>query len=160
MSVITSLLAMPSRMTIVWTYLLERGPEGVAAEELASFVRPVSLQKRQGNNTESGSPAMFNDVITEMQHLGIVTSSPDGLVALTPESPKKDSPSLVEYLERVLLDSESAAAHGQGEFPKAMAWLLTRDPHQPLAWRGGYKGQVSDDCGEDLRSFDLTDEAR
>jgi len=159
MSVITSLLAMPSRMTIVWSYLLERGSEGVAAEELASFVRPVSLQKRQGNNTESGSPAMFNNVITEMQHLGIVTRSQDGVVTLTPESPKKDSHSLVEYLEQVLLNSESAAAHGQEEFPKAMAWLLTRDPYQPLAWKGGYRGQVSDDCG-DVGAFDLTDEAR
>lgn len=160
MSVITSVTTVPGRLTIVWTYLLERGAEGVAAEELASLMRPVSLQKRQGNNTESGSPAMFNDVITEIQNLGIVTKSREGLVTLTPESPKKDSSSLVEYLERILLDLERAATHGQRAFPKAMAWLLTRDPHQPLAWKGGYKLQVSKDCGEDIGAFDLTDEAR
>ncbi len=82
MSVITSVTAVPNRLTIIWALLLERGAKGVAAEELASLVRPVSLQRRQGDGSEPGSEAMFDAVITEMQNLGIVTRTREGLVTL------------------------------------------------------------------------------
>lgn len=160
MSVITSVTAVPNRMTIVWALLVERGKEGIVAEELASLVRPVALQRRQGDGSEPGSAVMFNEVITEMQNLGIITRTREGLVTLTPEAPTRDSSSLIEYIERILLDPESAVEHGQRSFAEAMAWFLTRDPYRPLPWKGGYKGQVSEDCGEDTGAFDLTDEAR
>lgn len=160
MSVITSVTAMPNRFTIVWRYLLDHGGEGIAAEELESLVRPVSLQTRQTDGSEAGSGAMFNDVIGEMQNLGIVSKTGEGRITLTQEAPAKDSSSLVEYLERVLLDPELSAEHNQRAFAKAMAWFLTRDPQHPLAWKGGYRGLVYEDCGEDSGAYDLTDEAR
>ena len=159
MSVITSVTAVPSRLTIVWSHLLDRGADGIAADELASLVRPVSLQRRGGDDSEIGSEAMFNGVISEMQNLGIVTRK-EGLLALTPDAPTKRESTLVKHMERVLLDPELAAAHGQRAFAQALAWFLTRDPHQPLPWKGGYRGVVSEDCGEEAGSFDLTDEAR
>ena len=160
MSVITSVTAVPSRLTIVWTYLLERGADGIEDDELASLVRPVSLQRRRGDDSELGSDAMFNEVISEMQSLGIVTRTEEGLLALAPDAPTKRESTLVQYMERVLLDPGLAVAHGQRAFAQAIAWLLTRDPHQPLPWAGGYRGVVSEDCGEESGSFDLTDEAR
>ena len=160
MSVVTSVTAVPSRLTIVWTYLQERGGDGVPVDELSSLVRPASLQKRGGDDTESSPAAMFNSVIGEMQNLGIVTRTEGGLLALTPEAANNQEGSAIQYLERILVDPKLADAHGQRAIAQAIAWFLTRDPYRPLPWGGGYRGDVTEDCGEDIASFDLTDEAR
>jgi hypothetical protein len=160
MSVVTNLTVAPSRLTTVWKFLLDREPEGITSSQLENLVRPASLQSRQGEDSESGSSAMFNDVMAEMQNLGIVDRGEDGKLTLSKDAPHKDSSSLVEYLERVLLDPLLAEEHAQRAFPKAMAWLLTRDPIQPPSWKGGYRAQITADCGSDVGSFDLTDEAR
>lgn len=160
MSVVTTVTAVPSRLTIVWKFLLDRDPTGIKSDQLEKLVRPPSLQRRQGDGSESGSSAMFDGVMTEIQNLGIVDKGTDGTLTLSKDSPKKGTASLVDYLERVLLDPILAEEHGQRSLPRAMAWLLTRDPIQPLSWKGGYRSEVTTDCGENVGAFDLTDEAR
>ncbi len=159
MSVITSVTAMPNRLNIIWTLLSKAGIEGITTEELSSLVRPVSLQRRQMDGSDPGSHVMFNEVITEMQNLRIVAKDQTVKMTLTSEA-SKESFSLIRYLERILLDPDLALEHGQRAFSDAMSWLLTLDPCNPVPWKGGYKGLVSEDCGENIGAFDLTDEAR
>ena len=167
MSVITTFTAMPNRLTIVWKYLLECGPNGASSDQLESLISPPSLkrQKPEQEDDEEPGPAsrrtgIYDGVLTEIQNLGIVEKDDRGILTLSKNAPQKDALSLVEYLERVLLDPELAEEHGQKAFPKAMSWLLTRDPFWPLVFQGGFRAEVTGDCRDDVGSFELTNQAR
>jgi hypothetical protein len=155
-------------MTIVWKYLLERGPEGVSTDQLENLIQPVSLKRKVRDSEDEEEPgsdsrekkSIYDGVLTEIQNLRIVEKDDNEMLTLSKNAPKKDALSLVEYLERVLLDPELAEEHGQKAFPQAMSWLLTRDPFQPLAFRGGFRAEVTRDYGDDVGSFELTNQAR
>jgi hypothetical protein len=160
MSVVTSFTAVPNRITIIWELLLKSGASGIPSEELSSLVRPVSLQKRQRDESESGSDRMFSEVIAEMQNLGIIAKSREAILNLTTEARGKEAVSLKGYLEQSLLDPQLALNRNQGAVAEAMAWFLTRNPYEPLPWKANFTEYVKEDCGEDARAFDLTDQAR
>ncbi len=157
MSVITSWPAVPSRISIVWSYLKRAGPGGVNAEEFRCLFSPRSLQAGQHDDEDERSGTSIADhVVNEMRNLGLVQSGMDGSFALAPGAPNGDEGVLLTFLERRLLDPGEAELCGQKAFPLALAWFLVQDPAIPLSWGQNYSGQVQDDCGRESGSFELT----
>jgi len=160
MSVVTSLTAVPNRMVIVWKYLMVTEKTGINESELARLLRPTSLQRRQGDSDEDRSATMVNEVLSEMQALGIVKRDKGGKITLKSIISDGDNGKFLEYVEKRLLDPEIADKHGQGRFPGALVWFLVQDPTYPLKWSQNYIEQIEADCGANTSAFDLTDVAR
>ena len=103
---------------------------------------------------------MGDAVIGEMRNLGLLVRTGEGNLTMASDSPGSDEDELLAYLELRLLDPFVADQYHQRSFPRALAWFLTKDPSIPLEWGRNYREDVSKDCGEDVGSYELTNEAR
>ncbi|MDE2715750.1 MAG: protein DpdG [Chloroflexota bacterium] len=158
MSVISSLTATPNRLKITIRFVSSCGSSGIKQDLLQQTLLPAELARGQSGDEElQGGSAVGDEVVRELRNLGMLVLSDDDSL--------KVSPGLIEYgfvdfLQDKMLNPEEAEKHGQGALPKALAWLLSRDPARPLAWEDNYRGLVEQDCGPEGASFELTNRAR
>ena len=158
MSVIASLTATPNRLKIALRFVSSCGSSGIEEELLQQTLLPAELTRGQsGDDEPQGGSAVGDEVVRELRNLGmLVLGDNDSLTV----SPGLTEYGFVDYLQEKLLNPEEAEKHGQGALPKALAWLLCRDPATPLAWEDNYRGLVEQDCGPEGASFELTNRAR
>ncbi len=158
MSVITSLTATPNRLKIALRFVSSCGSSGAKEDLLQQTLLPAELTSGQsGNDEQQGGSAVGDEVVRELRNLGmLILGDNDSLTV----SPGLTEDGFVDYLQEKLLNPEEAEKHGQGALPRALAWLLCRDPATPLAWEDNYSGLVEQDCGPEGASFELTNRAR
>ena len=161
MSVMTSFPVTPNRIKIIWEYVGSADVKSVDAGELRNLLAPPSLRRTDPQGEETGpGRTMGDDVVDEMCTLGLLERSGKGTLKRASGSPKNGEPDLLGWLEQRLLDPLSAERFRQRSFPMALSWVLTNDPLKPLEWGRNYKEEVSTDCGDDIDSYDLTNEQR
>ena len=158
MSVIASLTATPNRLKIAIRFVSSCGSSGIKEDLLQQTLLPAELTRGQsGDDEPQGGSAVGDEVVRELRNLGmLVLGEGDSLTV----SPGLTEYGFVDFLQEMLLNPEEAEKHGQGALPKALAWLLCRDPSRPLAWEDNYRGLVEQDCGPEGASFELTNRAR
>ena len=160
MSVITSWGATPNRMSIALRFVSLSGPSGVVDDILQQTLLPRELARNQaGDDDPQGGSAIGSEVVFELRNLGMLISSGQGALVVSPSLKDIGEDRFVEYLKEKLLDPAEAAKHHQGAFPSALAWFLCQDPTIPLPWGSNYKELVDQDCGPEDSSFELRNAA-
>lgn len=131
MSVISRVAATPNRLEIIIRVLARCGD--LTQDDLLSLLSPSSLA---GDDAEDGPGATATNALAEAKRLGIVVEerAASGGTVLTLAEPfrGRTPPSLLSYLEPILLDPATAAQFDQEDVPKALAWLLSQDPRAPI----------------------------
>ena len=156
MSVVTSVTATPNRLYAVWE-LLDGSPKGMTQTEIASQVTPPSLSRVRRDDDPDRQGAILPEVLSELRNLHVIESGDEGRFMLTDQVRRMTSSQKFHFLEDQIVQPRLADGNRQVRVCQALAWLLTRDPLDPLPWQGGLRSEVEDDCGSPL---DLTDEAR
>lgn len=151
MSVLTNLVVTPNRVAIVSRFVAQRGEAGISRADLRAFLAPRSLRN-------ADSDATAETVIREACSLGVIVEDGEGVVRSGPAVAITDDPMV--QIERILMEPALAEEAGQLRFGYALAWFLTCDPAQPLAFTESVTRRVADDCGDDINSYDLTNAAR
>ena len=161
MSVIASLTATPNRLKIALQFVASCGSSGIQEGLLQQTLLPAELARSQSGDDEPlGGSAVGDEVVRELRNLGMLVLGDDGSLTVSPGLTRLTEDGFVDYLQEKLLNPEEAEKHGQGALPKALAWLLCRDPATPLAWGDNYRGLVEQDCGPGEAFFELTNGAR
>ena len=156
MSVITSWGATPNRMDIALRFVSLSGPSGVLDDILQQTLLPGELARNQvGDEDPQGGSAIGSEVVSELRNLGMLVSSDQGALVVSPSLRDMSKDRFVEYLQGKLLNPAEAAKHHQGAFPGALAWFLCQDPAIPLPWSDNYRELVDQDCGPEDSSFEL-----
>lgn len=157
MSVISSVTVTPNRIEIIARYLESRGARGVSRVDLEKILSPEALRR-----TTSEVSSTVTEALTESFRLGLAErfdfegSEFIRFVASTDLKPA----SLLERLERILLNSDTAETTGQSEFRRALAWLLSQDPRTPMKINENPRLRIQEQCSGAVNSFDLTDYSR
>jgi hypothetical protein len=93
--------------------------------------RGLRRQNPEGDSSDSST----RQVLSACRSLGVLESvdGDDGRLRLGASLRANGKPgNLLEYLERVLLEPETADSHGQAAVPLALSWFLAQDPTRPL----------------------------
>lgn len=154
MSVIGSLSVTPNRIGNVYRYVRYWGTNGVTPDELEKALSPLNLR----GATKSADAV--RDVVNEAKRLGIIKLDPDERYRLTPGVQNLDDSGFLAWLEKVLLDIDSASEADQREFPYALAWLLEQDLETPFDFGDNIRNLIESQYGPDVQAFQLTNRAR
>lgn len=158
MSVVASLTATPNRLKIAIRFVSSCGSGGIKEDLLQQTLLPAELARSQsGDDEPQGGSAVGDEVVRELRNLGMLVLGDDDALTVSPDLSEYG---FVDFLQQKLLNPEEAEKHGQSALPKALAWLLCRDPSRPLAWGDNYRDLVEQDCGPEGASFELTNGAR
>lgn len=166
MSVISNFTVTPNRIEIIARYLESCGERGISRAELEAQLSPESL-RHAGASDDSDDTANVSTTVTvplnEAIQLGLVerflNDEREYVRFVEPSDPKPTS--LLERLERILLDRAMAEATKQGEFRRALVWLLVQDPRRPMDTKESVKPLIQKQCGgEDASVFELNSSSR
>jgi hypothetical protein len=168
-SVISSITVTPNRIEIVARYLESLGERGLAYDELMAQLSPPVLRRASTSDdgdeigeepTKPAKPA--TETLSEMTQLGLVERfNNDGVASVRFVASKgQEIASLLERLEHILLNTETAEAADQQDFRRALAWLLAQDPESSIPVRRNVSSKIEEQCGAEVKAFDLTNESR
>src|SRR5262249_27534543 len=159
---ISSFTVTPNRVEIIARYLESLGERGVARDDLISQLSPAALRRggTSGGADEvgEGRSSVATEALSETLRLGLAESldnnGTESVRFVAPLDQKVTS--LLERLERILLDSYTAEATGQREFRRALAWLLDQNPKSPIDTRQNVRSTIETQCGPEVNAFELT----
>jgi hypothetical protein len=162
MSIISTFVAVPSRLFSLYAALAD-SEDGELRQQVEAWATPPSLATRRGGDDEEGSSTLFIDSLKEARKLGIVEESEsDGRLRVAAEVRgvrKKGADPEAEfraYISKVLFDSSRAATAEQSAFMPALAWLLSKNPLQPLNFSDAPQEMLKTDLGDDWEKTQLT----
>lgn len=153
MSVISNFPAMPNRILIAAEYLLQFGEKGAEWDSVEGQLSPLRHKQEDDAPEEKSGKSMAEDVLREMDRLGMFARPDPGSIALHPDLLQAGEGQQWEGMVRDRLASaltgpERAQQCGQEEFVDALAWLLVQDPFSPLPWKGEHVSRIIDQVGE------------
>jgi len=165
-SVISSVTVTPNRVEIIARYLESRGERGVARDDLIAQLSPAALRRTgssgDGDEVGEGRASVATEALKETLLLGLAESFYDNdteSVRFVVPLGQKTAP-LLERLETILLDGDTAEKTKQHEFRRALAWLLAQNPERPIAARQNVSPLIEKQCGTEVNAFELTNESR
>lgn len=154
MSVISTLEAVPNRLHILWTMLREAGKGGLERDVLQRIVVPESLSS--GDEEEKGEKLnAYRNALAELVRSGFATYKNNVVLLADTESTQ-----FIECIERNLLPPDINVSGEHGSLAGAIAWLLTREPTNPLPWDSAPQSVLREDFGEGAETFDVTSKER
>jgi hypothetical protein len=152
MSIITTFPAVPSRLFSIYAVLAD-SEDGELRQQVEAWATPPSLASRGGGDDEEASSALFTSALQEARKLRIVEEIGDRL--RVPAEARGVGKNRAEwevefrrYVSGVLFDRTRAAEAEQNTFMLAIAWLLSKDPLQPLKFSEAPQGMLKADLGE------------
>lgn len=166
MSVISSITVTPNRIEIIARYLESCGEQGIARADLEAQLSPEPLRRasvsEDGDDVANVSTTV-TEPLSETIRLGLAEIFLDDgreCVRFVPPSNPKPA-SLLERLERILLDRDTSEVAKQGEFRRALAWLLAQDPRHPMNIKDNVTPLIQEQCGgKGANVFELTSSDR
>lgn len=160
MSVISNFPAMPNRINIAAEYLYGLGAKGDEWNNVEGLLSPLTQKQGEDGPEEKTGKSMAEDVLREMERLGMLTRLGVSTIALHPDlsaaaSCAEGLPGAVHaFLFSALTDPARARDAGQEELPGALAWLMAQDPLASLLLTGGGHIERIDrqmEAGDELR---------
>lgn len=166
MSIISSVTVTPNRVEIIARYLQSRGERGVARDELIAQLSPAALRRAStsgdGEEVGEGRSSVATEALSETMRLGladrVVNEGVEWVRFLA--VPEQRALPLLERLETILLDADTAEASGQRDFRRALAWFLTLNPERPIDTRQNVRSTIEEQCGSGVNAFELTSASR
>jgi hypothetical protein len=160
-SVISTLEAVPNRLRILWEVLRDIGDDGIKRKELQKIISPISLDAQEDKET-SNTANTFRGALGALVEIGLAKIIKDSvsLTAISKESSSEGNITFISEIERTLLSPGTDIYAENGSLAGALAWLLTREPTQPLSWNSAPAKELQDDLGDNGPRFDLTNKER
>lgn len=165
MSIITTYPAVPSRLLNIYAVLYE-SPKGEDRELLESYFTPTSLATRGAGNDEEVGSSLFKSALQEAIRLKILEEIEGRIriVSLPPEANDKKRMGVEEAfrmtVRATLFNPELAQEAGQSAFMLATAWLLGKNPLEPLSFSEVPQDMLRRDLGDNRDRTELTNNAR
>lgn len=160
MSIISNFPAMPNRINIAAEYLYGLGSNGDEWNNVEGLLSPLTQKQGDDGPEEKMGKSMAEDVLREMERLGMLTRPGASTIALHPDlsaaaSCAEGLPGAVHaFLFATLTNPGRARDAGQEELPDALAWLLAQDPLASLLLAGaGHVERIERqlETGDELR---------
>lgn len=153
MSVISTVVAVPNRLEVLWSILRDAGAKGIERDELQRMIVPKSLGS--ADEEEKGEKInVFKGSLKELISSGFAEII-DKKIVLTIVEPD----SFLGCVERLLLSPNINVDSKQGYLAGSIAWFLTREPTKPLPWRTAPHNALRADFCETPRTFEITNDS-
>lgn len=160
MSIINNLNALPNRLEIIFSYLINKGDEGESREYLN---RVITLKENKKEGT-----TMSDEVIKELLTLNLIeeyTQNKTKFLKIKNYSNElkkeiKKQNFFFSKIEPLFLNPNYNDDSGQSNFAKAVSWLLLRSPYEPIDWSNDEIKTFIEKDLSGVDSFDLTNMSR
>lgn len=165
MSIITTLVAVPSRLFSIYN-LLYASEGGEDRERIMAIATPPSLSTRGSHEEGEGSSKLLGPSLLEARKLGMVKEEPEGTLRLSEPARtagrRGDRPEqrFRSFMRETLFDNERSTEAQQSSFMLAMVWFLGMDPFTPPSFSSEQQVNVKLEVGDHASKLELTAQNR
>jgi hypothetical protein len=160
MTVISTYVAVPSRLRILYGMLHAAGDKGLTRKEMEDAVAPELLLREDNSSEvreETGSN-LLEGSLRELRATGLAEIHNQRFILKQKPVSTDPNREFLIAIERELLSPDVDIDGEKGSLAGAISWLLAQDPLEGLAWAEAPLQRLREDLGRER--FDITNNQR